>query len=85
MFCLVEFCSVACDAPIWWQREICFLACCVMAVTTEPLASCSSSCFRFGFVARRTVPVAAYLEDSPTPGHRPSCLGDYVVSPKKML
>ena len=84
MFCLVEVCSAACDAPVWWRRENCILPCCFMAVATEPLASFSTSSVS-GFVARRMAPVAAYVEDSQTPGHRPSFVGVYVVSPKKML
>jgi hypothetical protein len=81
MFCLVEFCSVARDAPIWWQRETCILLCCFTAVTSEPLASFSSSSVSC-LVARRLAPVAAYLEDSQRPGHRPSFLGVYVVRRK---
>jgi hypothetical protein len=60
MFCLVEFCSDACDTPIRWQRETCILPCCFAAVTTDTLSSCSSSSVS-GFVARRAAPVAAYL------------------------
>ena len=84
MFCLVEFRSVACDAPIWWQLGTWILPSLYTAVTTEPLASFPSSSVA-GFVARWMALVAAYLEDSLTPGHRPSFLGVYVVSPKKML
>jgi hypothetical protein len=74
MFCPVEFCSDVCDAPIWWQRGTCILPCCFTAVTTEPLASFSSSSVS-GFVAHRMAPVAAYLEDSQTSGNRPFFLG----------
>jgi len=80
MFCLVEFCSVARDAPVWWQRETCILPCRFTAVITEPLASFSSSSVSC-LVTRRMAPVA-YLEDSQTPGHRPSFLGVYVVRRK---